>query len=144
MSSTDLYETPPEVFDYWNRIFCFDIDLCAQPSTAKCPEYYIEEENALARNWSADGTRGWMNPPYSNPKPWVEKAMAEARAGFLTVALLPADTSTAWYQMMKNAPSAVTLLHPPGRIRFILDGKKCGSPKFGSCVAIFWPSNKKA
>jgi phage N-6-adenine-methyltransferase len=136
---SDLYETPPEVFAYWNTIFRFEVDVCAEPSTAKCQTYMTPKDDALTQPWSKHGTRAWMNPPYSSPAPWIEKALLERTHGVLTLALLPADTSTLWYHRMKNDP-LVTLLHPPGRIRFLLDKQRQGSPKFGNVFAIFWPS----
>lgn len=136
---SDRYETPFENFSYWNLLFRFDLDVCAQPHTAKTEKFFSYEDNALIQDWSKHGTRAWMNPPYSDPKPWIDKALGEQFRGVLTVALLPADTSTQWYLKIKTAPE-VTLLHPPGRIRFLLDGVRQGSPKFGNVVAIFWPS----
>ncbi len=137
MKPSDRYETPPEIFDYYNQIFRFNLDVCAQKETAKCKHYFTFEDNALTAEWGR-GSVCWMNPPYSDPKPWIEKAFWEAKhSSVTTVALLPADTSTRWFKML-NVPE-VTLIYRTGRIRFLLDGVRQGSPKFGSIIAIFWP-----
>ena len=145
LSPSDQYETPPDVFEAISKAFGpFNLDVCAQKSTAKCDTYFSIEEgiDALGVYWNPnfDRTYAWMNPPYSNPRPWVEKALEQSRAwGMRVVALLPADTSTRWYHLMQQSDHCI-LLHPPGRIRFWLDGKPAAnSAKFGSVIAIFHP-----
>ena len=140
---SDLYETPTEVFDYWNSIFQFNIDVCAEPQTAKCSMFFTAADDALKKSWHdanfyGKKTNAWMNPPYSQPHLWVAKAKEEQKNNVLTVALLPGDTSTKWFQSIYHDPS-VTVVLPPGRIRFLYKKKRCGSPKFGNAIAIFWP-----
>lgn len=137
---SDLYETPPEVFGYWNNAFQFDLDVCAEPTTAKVRDNFMAPpENALKEHWYLRGKRCWCNPPYSDPWPWVYKAHQEAKMGALTVMLLPGDSSTAWFQYLRRNQDSITIIQPPGRTRFLLNGVRQGSPKFGSTVAIFWP-----
>lgn len=146
---SDLYETPPEIFGYWNRLFHFNLDVCAEPSTAKCSTFMTAEQDALKQDWasvasaSEDRARVWMNPPYSNPLPWIEKAIEQSNKGVFVCALLPADTSTKWFHLLTTTPN-VTLVYAKGRIRFLLGGERQGSPKFGSVFALFWPVKKKA
>ncbi len=141
---SDLYETPPEVFGYWNHLFQFDIDVCAEPATAKCERYITAEQNALTQDWGPFGepTKVWLNPPYSNPLPWIEKAIEQTEKGVFTLGLLPADTSTKWFHLLTTTPN-VTLVYAKGRIRFLLGGERQGSPKFGSVFALFWPRKPK-
>jgi len=56
-----------------------------------------------------------MNPPYSKPRPWVEKFM-EHRNG---VALLP-HSKSAWWNTLFNDCKTVAPL--PANIKFIKDG----------------------
>lgn len=132
---SDLYETPPEVFQILSLAFGpFDTDLCAEEKTAKCKKFFTPAYDALKRPWLG---RCWLNPPYSNPKPWVEKAIEEsALRGAYIVALLPGDTSTRWFQLIKSCPHAMALT-PPGRVRFLYEGVRQPTPKFGSIVAVF-------
>lgn len=142
---SDLYETPPEVFGYWHRLFGFNIDVCAEPTTAKCPTYMTADLDALTQDWSTifrEGGKVWMNPPYSNPAPWIEKAIEQSNKGVFVLALLPADTSTKWFHLLTTTPN-VTLVYAKGRIRFLLGGERQGSPKFGSIFALFWPRKPK-
>ena len=135
---SDRYETPPEVFEAIDRAFGpFNLDVCAERSTAKCAEFFTVEHDALSQNWG--NRRCWMNPPYSDPMPWVKKALTAACFGARVVALLPADSSTNWYHTLKREENVI-LIHPPGRIRFLLDGKRCeNTAKFGSLIAIIHP-----
>ena len=45
----------------------------------------------------------FVNPPYSNPKPWVEKAIEENKKGCFVVMLLKHDSSTKWFAMLQEA-----------------------------------------
>lgn len=49
------------------------------------------------------GERTFVNPPYSDPAPWVEKAIAEAGNGKTIVMLLRVDTSTKWFARLVQA-----------------------------------------
>ena len=70
-SEKDDWETPPELFDRYNRKYGFTIDLAASESNHKCPEWYglrldpiLEVPtliDAFAQTW---GGRCWLNPPY--------------------------------------------------------------------------------
>jgi phage N-6-adenine-methyltransferase len=143
---SDLYETPPEFFDYWNRIFQFNLDPCCEPETAKCGVFITKERDGLAADWKMLGIlpgmriRAFCNPPYSQgsiPK-WIAKAKQEQANGIFTFMLLPADTSTKWYQELAH-DRTVTLLLPPGRLKFLYNGKRKEGPKFGNLIALMWP-----
>lgn len=90
----DEWETPHELFVRLCKEFRFSRDVCATLKNAKLPDFW--SENALSKHWS--GTL-WMNPPYSDPGPWVEKAhKASTRKGVTVVALLPVATETRYFQ----------------------------------------------
>lgn len=51
----------------------FDLDVCAPPGGVPwipAGAYFTESDDALIQAWWG---RVWMNPPYSNPTPFVEK-----------------------------------------------------------------------
>ena len=57
------------------------------------PDYQID---ALASEWTEDS---YLNPPYSNPLPFVQKALKEHKERHIKVVLLlKLDTSTKWYR----------------------------------------------
>lgn len=58
----------------------------------------------------------YVNPPYSNPLPWVEKAIEENKKGKMIVMLLNIDSSTKWYR--KLVESNAHFLWFAERLRF--------------------------
>ena len=56
--------------------------------------------NALEIEWK---DKTYCNPPYSNPLPFVKKAIEESKKGKLIVLLLKMDTSTKWFKELQEA-----------------------------------------
>ena len=81
-SPNDSLYTPPEIFEALN--VTFDMDVCA-PSGGlpwiPARRFIDELEDGLSVTWS--GTV-WMNPPYSNPTPWINKWL-QHKNGFALV-----------------------------------------------------------
>ena len=128
-SNTDMWETPQDLFDAYNSVYDFDVDVCAVPSNAKCERYFTPEVDGLKQDWN--GTC-WMNPPYGRQiGKWVRKAYEESKNGSVIVCLLPARTDTAWFHdyCMRGK---IEFLR--GRLKF--GGSKNSAP-FPSCVVIF-------
>lgn len=151
ISERDRRETPDFVFSVIQGLVAvsFVWDVCAEKRTSKCGENYWGPDkgnDAFSIDWAREIGKQegrllgpvWMNPPYSNPKPWCLKAICESRKGLIVVGLLPDDRSTDWYrQCIDNV--AITVFIPNRRIPFLLDGKpQSGNPK-GSVVPIWTP-----
>ena len=79
---TDEYFTPAWVFDKLGVVF--DLDVCSPPegTNVPCRNYIAPPADGLAEQWY--GTI-WMNPPYSEPAPWVERFIEHGHG----IALLP-------------------------------------------------------
>ena len=58
----------------------------------------------------------YVNPPYSKPLVWVEKAIEENKKGKLIVMLLRMDTSTIWFKKLQEAGAMFLWIN--GRLRF--------------------------
>lgn len=115
----DLWATPLWVFlyaEYYWQIR-FDLDTCALPHNAKVKNFISPEQDTLKTNWN--GKYCWMNPPYSNPLPFVLRAIQQSVLHNKTVVmLLNVDTSTKWFDMcIRNAKEIVYITN--GRIPFI-------------------------
>ena len=80
----------------------FDLDPAAGAEPIQiADERFTKEDNGLARDWNADSV--WLNPPYSDPTPWMRKVQRELdrddhRAPAFIVALVCGDCSADWFQ----------------------------------------------
>jgi len=133
----DTWATPQYLFNWLNSIYDFDIDLCADVDNSKCSNWIDIEDNSLIRDWFSYGDTGFCNPPYSNIKPWIDKAIAEAKKGFTTVMLIPTPNGESHYKQIFE--SATSLSFITGRIAFYnpILKKEVGGNTRGSCVVEF-------
>lgn len=128
-SATDLWATPQEFFDKYDKIFNFTLDPCATSENAKCAAYFTKEDNGLEQQWK--GTV-WMNPPYGREIiKWMKKAYESSIQGATVVCLVPARTDTKWWHdyAMKGEIEFIR-----GRLKF---GDSKNSAPFPSAVVIF-------
>lgn len=109
--STDVCFTPPSVFAALG--LTFDLDPATLPGGVPwvpAERHYSELDDGLTQPW--DG-RIWLNPPYSNPRPWIEKLSWNGN----DVALLPADTATSWFHDFVTKADGFCFIK--GRLRFV-------------------------
>ena len=78
----------------------------------------LREEDGLGGNWSFTT---FVNPPYSDPEPWVDQAIVEAKKGKRIVMLLRVDTSTKWFAKLHEAGAHFAWIN--GRIHFANNGR---------------------
>lgn len=138
----DDRETDPVVFHGLHERFQFTVDAAASEHNTKLPRFWSVEDDGLAQSWS--GERVWCNPPYSNIRPWVEKAsLLEAD---LAVLLLPANrTEQGWWQDLvepsRDLPGGPRVEFLRGRMRFIAHDdteiRPNSRPPFGVCLVIW-------
>lgn len=65
-----------------------------------CPLNENPQHDGLVMDWP---DRTFVNPPYSNPRPWVQKAIVESMKGNRVVMLLKMDSSTQWFRELQEA-----------------------------------------
>jgi len=118
----DNWATPLSLYNELDKEFNFLDD--------PCPLYPDWTEDGLKREW---GLRTFVNPPYSKPRPWIEKAIEESEKGKLIVMLLRGDTSTKWFHDLVLGKAEIRFLK--GRIRF----NDLKPAPFPSIVAIYRP-----
>lgn len=149
----DSYRTPKYVFNWLNRRFKFDLDGCANEDNALCEHYCIDEEGLCFLTFNNNDydvpeygsifkpTSIFVNPPYSNPLPFVKRAAELKNQGYLVVMLLPADKSTKWYQVIQEEATEVIDIIG-GRINFLhpVTGEEVKGNNKGSIVAVFDPT----
>ena len=100
--SNDLWRTPQEVFNTFDKEFDFIADMAASYDNALCDIFFTEDENSLLFDWakklpSKKLKYVWVNPPYSNPMPWVKQAAKAQLGGLGVVMLLNNDQSVGWF-----------------------------------------------
>lgn len=78
--------------------------------------YYTLEDDGLEQEWV--GRNVWLNPPYSAPRPWVEKLIESLEAGSVESAILLVNTANSpqWARPLWHGPYVVCLLDR--RVRF--------------------------
>lgn len=81
-----------------------------------CPYNSKWDIDGLESDWSTE----WLifiNPPYSNPLPWVEKAIAHKKEHNNTIVmLLKHDSSTKWYRLLHEAGANFLMI--AGRLKY--------------------------
>lgn len=122
--ANDLWKTPPQVIEYiQNRFGTIMLDLCSSDENKVCDFNINESDNFLDDKWMhlhmiETGYLCWMNPPYSNPLPFVKQAIKWSQYGFAVAGILNHDTSTRWFvELQKHA--AVLMPITGGRIAFL-------------------------
>lgn len=161
----DTYQTPKYLFRWLeNRFAWFHIDGCSNGKNALCSDWIGNpaidcDEYALSCQVAGDFLsddlfddlfeqvsercellRIFVNPPYSNPLPFVQRAAELKNAGHLVVMLLPADKSTKWYGVIQeNATEVIDIIG--GRVNFInpITGEEAKGNNKGSMVVVFDP-----
>lgn len=122
--SNDLWRTPPEVINYIeNRFGKIQLDLCASDEGHVCDFYLTEEDDFLDDSHLAaciigNGELCWMNPPYSDPLPFVQQAITWSIHGYAVSGILNLDPSTKWFvELQKHAAVIMNVIG--GRIAFL-------------------------
>ncbi len=152
---SDLWQTPRWLFNELNKEFNFEIDLCATYSNKKARFYgdYFKLNvlyELVTISSAEEYTKCYppkkvgacfMNPPYSNPLPFITKAYKDSKLCRI-VCLIKADTSTkTWgvfwdYETNKPKPGC-EIRFLPKRLKFERGGvpsKNCAN--FPSAVII--------
>lgn len=99
--TTDDFLTPAWIFDALD--LTFDLDVASPPWATHVPATHVftKADNGLAQTWFG---RVWMNPPYSQATPWVNRFIAHGDG----IALLPWAKSD-WTCRIWEAADAIAL-----------------------------------
>ena len=121
----DAYETPQFLFNWLDSRFKFDIDGCASSENAKCDIYFTDSEvnflNFDLKQFEQKHgpARFFVNPPYSDVGPYLQRAKKLRDAGHLVVFLLNADKSTTWFENDIKGQANEVIDITGGRISFL-------------------------
>lgn len=149
----DFYRTPIAVFHWAQKAFGGTfVDACGNCDDA-LSSFYIGQggefedfldgwtaDELFERAWGSDVTL-FINPPYSNVSPFVQRAIDLKYAGVRSVMLLNADKSTKWFlQAAGHANQIVSVIG--GRISFInpYNGQEAKANSKGQMFIVFDPN----
>jgi hypothetical protein len=105
VTTSDDYYTEPRIFERLG--LAFDLDVCAPPGGVPwvpAASFYTQEDDALVKPWKG---MVWMNPPFSNPAPFVDKFIAHADG----VALVPSSNGR-WLTRLWETDMKWVILEP--------------------------------
>lgn len=112
------WETPPDFWEAVDEKFCFEIDVCASGSNAKCSSWIASDSIEHGFWVCIDGPfkqlRAWCNPGFSDVLPWHEKAYAEAQkspSAVVVVIGIP-GASQEWYRFAQTHADEIIDLSP--------------------------------
>jgi hypothetical protein len=120
-TTSDDYYTPKWIFDALGLHFDLDVASPPHPTSVPCDRYYTQADDGLASPWYG---RVWMNPPFSNIPPWVERWL-DHRNG---IALLPLSGACDWTRRIWSSDASMLMIQETPK--FERNGKK---------VHIMWP-----
>lgn len=101
--TTDDYFTPPWLFE--RMAAEFDVDVAAPPGGVPwipTATYLTQADDGLAQDWHGVV---WMNPPFSNPLPWIRRFIRHNNG----IALVPTSNGKWQDELWNSQLSWVTL-----------------------------------
>lgn len=114
--TSDDYYTPAWVFERMG--IEFELDVASPPGGIPwipAKRFYTMADDGLSQPWEG---RVWMNPPYSDVEPWVDRLIAHGNG----IALLP-YVKAFWRIKVWEAADGIGELHDVDRVKFMRGGK---------------------
>lgn len=114
--TSDDYYTSPALFE--NLGLKFDLDVAAPPGGVPwipAKRFYTMQDDGLSQTWEG---RVWMNPPFSEVTPWIERFIAHGNGVGLVPIVKSKWLATAWREL-----DGFGILENPNDMKFIRNGK---------------------
>ena len=131
LDERDEWRTPAWLYAWAaERWGPFDFDLAASDANALCDRYFTRADDALlaGKLWRDFACNAWCNPPYSDVRPWIERAIDQSQNGLASTWLIPAFRGDVYHAECTQRYAAEIVFIAP-RVAFIgADGK----PKAGN------------
>lgn len=134
--------TPPNVLacvaDFWPR--GIGLDPCSNPwSLVKSRVRWDRSDDSLGFDWAPfvrDVATIWLNPPFSNPLPFVRRLVRTLReAPCEALLLVRHDSSTLWWKLIERHADALCLARE--RVHFRLAGEDTGAADHATTIVLF-------
>lgn len=135
---TDEWATPRSLIrPLSDAVDGFDLDPCSgAEANVHAEDVYTKDDDGLNQPWYG---KVFCNPPFSDKRSWIEKALDETENGDadVVVMVLPVDTSTGWFHELVTQSIAVCFMGP-GRVDFDRRDKAGGKrPNFATMITVF-------
>ncbi|MDY6803499.1 MAG: DNA N-6-adenine-methyltransferase [Cyanobacteriota bacterium] len=117
----DCWETPPEILEIVRSAFA-NKAIFTDPCTTKdnptnALRFFTPKENGIMQHWK---TNAFINPPYSDPSPWIEAANSQIICGSIEEAIALVPTACLGSKRTgKFAKLATAICLWEGRIHFV-------------------------
>ncbi len=136
-SGKDDWQTPDKVLDCVHEMtVVIGLDPCAGRDTDLAVANWVT--GGLVNLWTKRGFV-FCNPPYSDLKAWMGKAVHEAGEGAEIIMLVPARTDTMAFQLGMRWANGLCFIQ--GRLKYLDQGKAVkNSAPFPSAVLYFGPN----
>lgn len=150
-SASNDWETPRWVFDLYDKVWNFRIDVAASDDNNQCPLYFTKEDDALTNSWCdmlnergiednnpehGETLTAWCNPPYGRKVGrWVEKCVLESKHRNVGM-LIYARTDTSYFHDL-ILPNAYEIHFIKGRLKFRNPAGVNGPATAGSMMVFF-------
>ena len=128
-NTTDDWYTPPYIFEALN--LQFEMDVCSPPNGVPwipAKQFLSLLDDGLTTDWIG---KVWMNPPYSDPLPWIDKFIAHGNG----VALVPTSIGL-WMLKLWESEASWLMLPPMKFVRSNLVQAKVNIPNRCWLVAV--------
>lgn len=123
----DVERLDYQTFCWLHSIFHFTVDACASAENALLPRYWTKDDDCTRQDWTGEVV--YCNPPFSNPKPMIEKASMARTAVFV----LPSR----WVGANQLRGDVKLILVPPRRLRYWLPGRRTSGPDMGELLPVW-------
>lgn len=127
----DAWFTPRSILDELGK---FDLDPAnsTPENHPTADKHFGPAEDGLIQDWTG---RVWLNPPFSNARPFIEKLIEHGDG----IALVFCRVDALWFQ--KAAAAADLVLFIAGRISFVRPDGKLSRCPLGCVLLAFGVSN---
>lgn len=112
VDKVDDRRTPRSLFGPLNEEFGFTLDVAASRANALAEAFFDRESDGLTQPWSGVV---WCNPPYSDIRPWVEKARAEIDSRVRGCGSFSCVENDHLFWPRPAAPTTIVMLLPANR-----------------------------
>ena len=130
--SSDEWYTPPAFIKALGE---FDLDPACGPLCKNRTAHRMFRSGGLEKPWFG---RVWLNPPFSDVRPWVEKMRAHGNG----ILLVCGRVDAVWFQEAVREASGCFLIK--GRVQFNRPNVNTGRCPLGCCLLPFGRKNARA